>query len=110
MYSSTASSNSFLASFSNGVWATWIEPGPSSSGSPQLAELGNVGGEFGDHGGQSLDGAQADEGHIEGELDLGQVAGRLQSAAARTGAESVTVRTSTWASALSAMTLGAWPP
>ena len=25
-------------------------------------------------------------------------------------AESVTVRTSTWASALSAMTLGAWPP
>ena len=40
MYSSTASSSSFLASFSKGVWATWIDPGPSSSGSPQLVSCG----------------------------------------------------------------------
>ena len=32
--------SSFFASFSKDVWATWIDPGPSSSGSPQLESLG----------------------------------------------------------------------
>jgi hypothetical protein len=69
-YRSTHSSSSFLLIFSSGVWATWMEPGPSRKGSPHAVSVGNVGGELGDHGGQLADAAHAHAGQVEREADL----------------------------------------
>ena len=49
--------------------------GPEQQRFSPVAELRNVGGELGDHGRQALDGAHADEGNFEGEVDVGQALG-----------------------------------
>jgi len=50
-----------------------------------VTELGNVGGEFGDHGGEALDGAKADERNLEGEVDFGEAGAGLNECGADGG-------------------------
>ena len=44
--------------------------------------MGIAGGELGDHGGEALDGAEPDEGNLQGEVDVGQAVGGLENSRA----------------------------
>ena len=74
------------------VCATWIEPGPNSSGVPQRLEQRDVGRVGDGRDVEAVDGVEVLRGDVRAPFELGAVAGPRSMSASRTGATSPTRR------------------
>lgn len=98
-----------MAIFSSGVWATWMDPGPRRKGSPQAVSDGMSLVNLAIMVGRSPTGRMLTKGRSREKRTSARPA-TVATICWRVSSEGPTRRMRRWASALSAITLGARPP